>query len=344
MRIKLGIVDEDVIYLQKLVSTFGKYYSDKLEIYSYSDVEYAIDKISKQRHDVVLVDSKITSFDVKNCCIAYMVDTSDIDQINGTKAICKFQKTEMIYKDILNLYAEHSALATKKKKVSQDAEIISFASPISGVGNSSVAVAFAINCALNNKSAFYLNLETLPSTSVFMKNDSKYTMSDVIYAVKSKKNNLSMKLESFVSTDSVGFDYYADAENTMDLHELNEEDIETLIKELKIMGLYDYIIVDCNFEVSNKMKKILSMTDKFVCVTNLDEKSEIKMSKARDLLNIYMGEGFFEKSYVIVNNCTVCYDDATQYNVIANMEHMETYTARQMAEYMANNQTLTNLY
>ncbi len=345
MRIRLGIVDTDEIYVGRLVSTLNRFYSDKLEIYSYTDMEHAVDRIGKHRHDIVLVDENLPVDEFKNCCVAYFVESSDIDQLNGKKAICKFQKMELIYKDILNLYAEYSAKAAKKKQSAQDAEIITFMSPVSGVGNTAVAAAFCINCALNNKSSIYVDLETLPSTDLYFGGESKYTMSDVIYAVKSKKANLSMKLESFVTTDPVGLDYFATPVNTMDLHELNDEDIELLLKELKAVGLYDYIVLDVNFGINNNVKKIMSLSDKMVYVTNLDEKSAAKMEKAKELINIYTkDETTFDKAYVVVNNNRTGVDDASKYNVVATIDHAEGFTARQIADQMANNQMLTKIY
>ena len=39
MKIRVGFIVSDKIYIERLVSTLNRYYSDKLEIYSYTDVK-----------------------------------------------------------------------------------------------------------------------------------------------------------------------------------------------------------------------------------------------------------------------------------------------------------------
>ena len=98
--------------------------------------------------------------------MAYFVESPDIDKIEGKKAICKFQKVELIYKDILALYSEYSSRITKRKRSGELAEVITFTSPACGSGVTSMAAAFALNCSLNNKSALYLSMENIPTTDI----------------------------------------------------------------------------------------------------------------------------------------------------------------------------------
>lgn len=347
MRIKLGIVEPDEIYLSRLVSTLNQYYSDKLEIYSYTSIEYAKDALGKQRHDMILANENLPADELKNCYVAYFVESADIEQLNGKKAICKFQKAELIYKDILSLYAEYSSKSTKKKQNTENAKVITFMSPVNGSGNTSVAAAFALNCALNRKSVLFLNLETIPSTDIFFGGTGKYTFTDVIYSVKSRKANLSMKLESFVVTDPAEVDFYEVPKNPMDIHELNEEDIELLVNELKTIGLYDYIVVDINFVINRNTKKIIDLSDSLVFVSGSDERSLAKMEKANTLIRIFMGdETIVERAYMVINNLKPNYDNSTMsnYNVVAAFDYMNGLSFRQVIEQMANNQLFTNLY
>lgn len=257
MKIRVGFIISDKIYIERLVSTLNRYYSDKLEIYSYTDVKVANESVENQRLDIVIVDETLQVNEYRNCCMAYFVESPDIDKIEGKKAICKFQKVELIYKDILALYSEYSSRITKRKRSGELAEVITFTSPACGSGVTSMAAAFALNCSLNNKSALYLSMENIPTTDIIFDGEGKYTLTDVVYAVKSKRSNLSMKLESFAITDSANVDYFAAPKNPMDLHEMNDEDVELLISELKSMGLYDFIVIDADFNITPTFKKII---------------------------------------------------------------------------------------
>lgn len=262
MKIRVGFIISDKIYIERLVSTLNRYYSDKLEIYSYTDVKVANESVENQRLDIVIVDETLQVNEYRNCCMAYFVESPDIDKIEGKKAICKFQKVELIYKDILALYSEYSSRITKRKRSGELAEVITFTSPACGSGVTSMAAAFALNCSLNNKSALYLSMENIPTTDIIFDGEGKYTLTDVVYAVKSKRSNLSMKLESFAITDSANVDYFAAPKNPMDLHEMNDEDVELLISELKSIDALSLVIEgDGNKHKITKKHELLSLDE-----------------------------------------------------------------------------------
>ena len=55
---------------------------------------------------------------------------------------------------------------------------------------------------------FYLNLEELGTVWMNFTADGKYTMSDVLFTVKSKKANISIKLEMYLQVDKVDLELY----------------------------------------------------------------------------------------------------------------------------------------
>ena len=156
MKIRVGFIISDKIYIERLVSTLNRYYSDKLEIYSYTDVKVANESVENQRLDIVIVDETLQVNEYRNCCMAYFVESPDIDKIEGKKAICKFQKVELIYKDILALYSEYSSRITKRKRSGELAEVITFTSPACGSGVTSMAAAFALNCYIESFNRFLI--------------------------------------------------------------------------------------------------------------------------------------------------------------------------------------------
>lgn len=322
MRIKLGFVETDKIYIKRLFIALIMFYGDGLIVYSYIDESAANKGIEKQRADIVQPERRRTLY--------------------------IFQRFVFFYTDILVLYLEYTARVIRRKKNSELAEVITFTSPICGCGTTSVAAAFAINCSLNNKSALYLNLETIPCTEIIFDGAGKYTFTDVVYAVKSKMSDLSMKLESFAVTDSVRVDYFLSPVNCMDLHELNEEDIEILIDELKALGLYDFIVVDLSFTLNNTFKKVLECSDKTVFVTGDNEKDSLKLQKLQGLMNVYMqDEDFVSRAYIIINNTMESRHmlDCSKYNIVAQFEKLsDSNNFRQTINQLANNQKFLKLY
>lgn len=256
MKIKIAILERDKSYLTRVVSTFGARYSEKLEIYSFTDQEVALGSLNSAKIDVLLASD---SFDIditklpNRCAFSYLVDSVGIDLLNGQRAICKFQKADLIYKQIISVYSEKASTITGFKMTDNECKVILFCSASGGAGSSTMAAACAVHLAQKEKKVMYLNLEKFGSADVFFSGQGQFDMSDIIFALKSKKTNLPLKLESCVKQDTRGVYFYSQAKIALDMLELNTEDILRLISELKLMGEYDYIIVDIDFGIDKDM-------------------------------------------------------------------------------------------
>lgn len=289
MRIKLAILEKDQSYLNRIVTAFSTKYADKFEIYSFTDQAIALSTLDSSRIDV-LVASDAFEIDVtalpKRCGFAYFVDSVDVDTVNDQRAICKFQKADLIYKQILSIYSENAGSVSGIKLGDDSTKIIFFSSPCGGAGASTVAAACAAHFAAQKKKTMYLNLEMFGSADSFFSAEGMFDMSDIIYALKSKKANLGMKLESCVKQDSTGVFYFSQSKVALDMHELNAEDIQRLISELKLHGSYDYIIVDIDFSMSVDSMKIFKQGHAVVWIGDGSEISNLKIQRAYNSISI----------------------------------------------------------
>lgn len=271
MKIKLAILESDVSYLKRIVSVFNTKFVDRLEIYSFTDKEVALSILEKKRINVLLASDVFEIEEVeipKQCAFAYFVDSSEIDSVNGQKAICKFQKAETIYRDILGIYAENSGNTATFKMMDGTCKVLMFSSPAGGVGNSTMAAAFSVCCAKSGKKVLYLNLEKLGSADAFFSADGSSTMSDVLYALKGKKTKLSFKIESCVKQDKSGVYFFSQTKFTLDMAELSYEDWGQLINELKTTGFYEYIIIDMDFAIDVEYLKLYEYVNNAVWINN----------------------------------------------------------------------------
>lgn len=84
MKIKLALLERDKSYLMRIVSTFGTKYSDKFEIYSFTDPDAALGTLNSARIDVLLA-SDVFDLDIsqlpRRCAFAYLVDSMGIDML-----------------------------------------------------------------------------------------------------------------------------------------------------------------------------------------------------------------------------------------------------------------------
>lgn len=271
IRIRVAILDADETYSGRLTNAFNTYYQDKLEVYSFSEKEIAISFLTSNKIDVFLVDENIDIEVLEipsRCAFAYFTVMNSVDSVNGQKAVCKFQKVDLIYKEILSLFSEVSNYSITSHGTSEGKNMVSFVSFAGGTGTSTLAAAYAIRLAKRGKKPIYLNLELFGGADEFFEGEGNMGMSDIIYSLKSKKNNLGLKIESAIKKSSNGV-YFIDTANiVLDVLELKKEDILTLVDEINSMDDYDELIVDYNFGFSDTDLELIRKSDAVVAVTD----------------------------------------------------------------------------
>ena len=289
MKIKLAILEKDQSYLSRIVTAFSAKYADNLEIYSFTNQELALSLLEENRTDVLLASDAFeidTKSLPKRCGFAYFVDSSDVDMLNKQRAICKFQKADLIYKEILSIYSEKAGDVAGLKFDDGATKVILFSSPCGGTGSSATAAACAMHFAAKGKKTLYLNLEKFGSADTFFCADGAFDMSDIIYALKSKKANLSLKLEGCVKQANNGVYFYSQAKVALDMLELSGEDIIQLLSDLKTTGSYDYIVVDMDFSIDATSVKAYKQAHAVVWVGDGSELSSSKIQRAFTAVSI----------------------------------------------------------
>ena len=287
MKIKLAILEKDVSYLSRIVSVFGTKYADKFEIYSFTDPAVALNELDAAKIDVLVAND---AFDIdisalpKRCGFAYFVDSTDIAMENDQRAICKFQKADLIYKQILSVYSEKAGTISGLKLDEDSTKICMFSAVSGGTGASTMAAAAALHFAAQNKKVLHLNLEKFGSSDLFFSGEGQFDMSDIIFALKSKKANLSLKLESCVKQDNRGVCFYSQPKIALDMLELGCEEIVRLISELKLTGAYDYIVIDMDFALNSDAIKIGKLAHSVVWVGDGSEISNTKLLRSYNAL------------------------------------------------------------
>lgn len=289
MKIRLAILEKDEVYLKRLESVFNVKYADKLEILTTTDREFALQSLREKRIDVFLADE---TFDIETamlpsgCGFAYLVDTADIERVKDAAAVCKFQKAETLYHQILGLFSEKTAAVVGAHMEGEGGRVLAFVSAAGGTGSSVAAAACAMGFAQKGKRTLYLNLERFGSADVFFQAEGNACLSDVIRAVKSRTGNLAMKLESAVKQDVSGVFFYSCARLALDIAELSADEIRQIVGTLKVSGGYDYIVLDIDFSMEKGVLKILEECNTIVFVADGSAASNVKLERVVTSLNV----------------------------------------------------------
>ena len=289
MKIKVAILERDVAYLNRITSIFSLRYAEKLEVYAFTTYEGAMKALENTRIDVLLADD---CFEIekeklpKRCGMAYLVDMTGIESIRDCTAICKFQKADIIYKQILGVYAEKAESMTGIAQEDCSCKIIAFMSPAGGTGTSSMAEGCAMRYAQMGISVLYLNLEKFNTGDEFFSGEGQFNMSDIIFALKGRKTNLTMKLESCVKRDESGVNFFAKARIPLDMLEVGPEDLKELLTALKNTESYQILILDMDFALGKEFMQIQGMMHKIVMVSDGEATANFKILQALESLQI----------------------------------------------------------
>lgn len=289
MKIKLAILDKDVNYLKRITSALSAKYADLIELYSFTDPNTALSTVSSAKIDVFLANEECSVDQSKlprRCGFAYLVETPGISTLNDQAAVFKFQRAELIYRQVLGVFAGKNAGISEYSSKGGAAEIIAFSSPAGGVGTSTLAAACAINFAARSLRTLYLCLDPFGSADLFFTGEGHSDLSDIIFSLKSKRTNLAMKLESCVKKSTAGVFFYSPPKVALDLLELNDEEIEQLISELRLTGGYDYILLDLRFDINRRVRSILRQAQKLVLVSDGSELANSKLRRSYKSLEI----------------------------------------------------------
>jgi len=271
MKIKLAILENDINYLNRIVNVFNARYADKFEVYSFTDEAVAKKVLETSGMDVLLA-SDFYEIDINQlpqyCAFAYFVDSAEIDSINGSRAICKYQKIDLIYREILHVFSEKNGKTSGLRSANGSCNVIVFSSPCGGAGSSTMAATCARRYAMQGRKVLYLNLEKFGSSDLFFSADGQFDMSDVLFAIKSKKNKLAFKIESCVKKDASGVMFFSPTKHALDMTNLTCDEMKLLLQELQNTGFYEYIIVDMDYDPSSCYLELYDMAQSMVWVSD----------------------------------------------------------------------------
>lgn len=289
MKIRLAILESDKSYLSRVVAAFNTKYAQELEIYSFTEEKMALEALQHYHIDVFLASEAFVIDKSKlpgGCGFAYLVETPGIESLHGENALCKFQKAELIYKQVLSIFSDQASAITGMMGNPSGSKLFGFFSVAGGCGSTAAAVAFALYLARKGKKVLYLNLETFGNADLFFNGEGQGSFEDVIYAVKSRKGNLYLKMESSVKRDESGVYFFSKTSTALDMNELKAEEIRRILTELQTFCDYEYIVLDLDFSIGEEKLSVLAECSQIVMVSDGSQVANDKTTRMLFALNI----------------------------------------------------------
>ena len=315
MKIRLVLIDGDEDYRKRLSDFYIKNYQDRIEILTFSSLDSFENNRGNKAIDVMLVSENIeddlSSYSEK-ISLAYLSDRDLIERKNNIKTINKFKKPEKIYKEILNVLADGANGDIAYKFNDGNNTLVEVFMPVNGgAGATSLAIAYAKRLARQGIPTLYLNFEMLNSSNIFLNGEGNVGFDEIIYAIKSKKQSVSLKIESSVLKTSEGLDFFNESRTALDMLEMSDEDISVLIidtnlnpgSRLKVFSKFAYKIIFVFDDTKQGIKKMSDLNEALQIMENsgsidITNKLSLICNKVRDVNNVSIPQTLAVRDFV----------------------------------------------
>ena len=294
MKIKIAILEQDEHYLTKITSVFNTRFSGKLEVFGFSNPDIALQQLSSICPDLFLFpESFLNVIDLSSLRIVplVLVESNDITEVKGCEVVSKYQKADQIYKKILAVYSAHTDYSFISDTSNLSCKTIVYTGIAGGVGTTTVALSCAFYLAKMQKRVVYLDLNPVSSLSVFLTGEGDYCMSDILYAIKSKKGNIGLKLESTLCQDASGVSFFKEAATMLDMIEMTDEEAVLIWQELCGLEVFDYVIIDMPFKLRSFPAELMTKSQYVIWVSDGSVSANTKMLKAYQAVKILEEQG-----------------------------------------------------
>lgn len=280
-KLNLIIADIDEVYVKGLSRYVNSYHPTAFSVSCFTRADSFIGYMERQPSaDVLLIGPEF--FDISACYTNIKlraVLSGDLlsREYPGFQVIERFCTGEKLLGEVIHLYSKLNLPDMRLSAHLKDTRLVGVYSPAGGTGKTTIAAALAIQCNELGKRSFYLNLESIQSTGVFFNTNSKRNLSYVFYYLKEKSNNLAFRMEGIKSSDThTGVEYFSPPESPLEYEEIDTAELEQLVRGLKGMGFYDYIIIDMSCAFDMKNSKIMSLCDHVLLLALHEPGSAIK--------------------------------------------------------------------
>ena len=282
IKLKIGLLDSDKIYLERFTGIMERKFGNQIEMFSFTDPDGVISSVNENHINVLLASGDCRLSEEKlsdSCMFAYLADSAEINSVNGKNTIFRYQSADGIYRTLLSLYSEKMSNSVSYRSGAGHARVSLFIPECEGAGASTAAAAMAEYSAATGRKTLFLNLRQFRETEELFSAPGDSTFTDVIFALKSRKANMTLKLESIVKKSKSGVYFFGSCRSPLDSEELDRAELGTLIDELDSSCGYDSLVIVSDFFISEKFSVLLDKADDVIIVSGDSRLSEQRLKQ-----------------------------------------------------------------
>lgn len=309
----LIMADSDVVYIES-VSAYLRVSQqrDEFDLKLFSTTEGLLHYLTNNgQYDMLLVSDSFFSILEKQYqqeAVRLLEENESPDSEVNQPKLFKFQPLNQLFTNILSIHRAMSGGFSQDHIGSSKTKVISIYSGSGGTGKTTFAANLSRLMARERLKVFYLNLELIPSTSLFFSSsDPQNQSSQILYYVKTHPQQTQAKVESLKKFDPYAkVDYFDFMVSPNEMEDLSENETEILISSITSMGYYDVLIIDLASSFHERMKAALEQSQQVYWLINHDLVSYLKNDAMLKFFNDHFinDSSFSKKISFIVNRYT----------------------------------------
>lgn len=282
MSIRLTLADSNSQYIEKLAAWIHKHMPCQfsIEILTHSSSFQAWAESGGQADLVVI------SIDLAKEVFPYLpgkgilvLDDGTHEAINlDAPRIDKYRPAEELAKDILSLCADRMPGMHAREKHRQMITLVIYLDGADAV----YPVAPAMACLLSskNRKTFYFSLEQAQTTPLFFHGAGSRGLNEMLYFVKSNRNNLFLRLESCMTRDAASGVYFLSAPSgLLSPKTINDSDIFNLLSAMEREGDFDEVVLVTDLSIFDLIPGLMEKAHRVLSVALNTASSSLKMER-----------------------------------------------------------------
>lgn len=246
----LAICDEELDYAAHLADYLGRKEGRFSETRVFTNEKSLADFLAKHNIDLLLIGESIfqkrKEWENARQIVLLSEGGALAEELAKEQAsIYKFQSAENIFRELNDIYALQEKPHRKVPGTGGESRVFGVFSPCGGSRKTIFAMALGELLA-KKKKVLYINLECFSGLGRQIFENSMEGMSELIYYIHEKNLALSQKIQSMICRMGA-VDTIPPVNHFRDLMEIEEDDVDAVMGELKASGIYDYVIIDLGY-------------------------------------------------------------------------------------------------
>lgn len=279
---RILIADPDKDYNKSLADYLIYHFPQSIEVDSCSD-EALLNKYIKGQEtkiDLLLLNENFKSIygEIPEQIMVITLTEKKKIFCENRKSICKYQCGDEIANQVLSFYAGKIMGGSFIYHDSKRSRVVAVYSSSGGVGKTTLAIGLSIQTAWEGKNVFYLNLEDISSTELYLGGEQESSLSNVLYYLKhNKKDNMFTKIEAAKCIDPVyRISYFKRPDSLRDIRENLAEELGLLVEQLASSGQYERIYIDMSSCFDGNSISVLGTCDDILLVYTPEAVTKVK--------------------------------------------------------------------